>query len=202
MSITALIWSAMVPWLLLLWLFLVLSARRGLFAGLLGGVAASAALVLPWWGHPLPYWSRALMADFSVPTAGLLLAAVGAMVFGKTLFRPRDWSAAWIFGTMASLALYPSALGLGPRNFDAYALGWPWLFWGQSAVLFGAVALAAASLLWRANRFGFLLLVAMLGFSAGFQESRNLWDYVVDPLFGGVAILMLLRKVVARVRSR
>jgi hypothetical protein len=142
------------------------------------------------------------MADFSVPTAGLLAAAVGSMVFGKQLFRSRDWGAAWIFGALASLALYPSALGLGPRNFDAYALGWPWLFWGQSGVLFGAVALAAAGLLWRGNRFGFLLLVGMLGFSAGFQESRNLWDYLVDPLFGGVAIVALLRTLRLRVRGR
>jgi hypothetical protein len=85
-------------------------------------------------------------------------------------------------------------LGLGPRNFDAYALGWPWLFWGQAAVLFGAVALAAAGLILRGNRFGYVLLLTLAGYASGFQESTNLWDYLVDPVYGAVALLWVLWK--------
>lgn len=198
---TASFWSALVPWLLLVWLFLVLSGRRGVVGGFVCAVAAAAVLVFPWWGHPLPYWSRALLANFSIPTAGLLVVAVIGMVRRRPLFEPQDWRAAWIFGAVASFALYPSALGLGPRSFDAYALGWPWLFWGQSGVLFGGVALATAFLLWRGNRFGFLLLAGLVAFSAQLQESQNLWDYLVDPLFGGFSILLVSRRLLSRHRG-
>ena len=100
--------------------------------------------------------------------------------------------AAWIFGAVASLSLYPSALGLGPQNFDSYALGWPWLFWGQSLALFGGAGLAAASLIWRGNRFGYVLVLALLGYAVGFQESENLWDYLLDPVYGAVSLLVVL----------
>lgn len=193
MSAGASLWTVLVPWLVLMWAFLRVSGRRGWTGGFVCGTAAAAVLMFPWCGHPLPFWIRTLMANFSVPLAGLLAVAVSGRVSGRSLFSTADWNAAWVFGAFAAVALYPSALGLGPRNFDAYALGWPWLFWGESVVLFAGVAVAAAALLWRGNRFGVLLLLALLAYSAGFQESENLWDYVLDPVFAAAALAGSLR---------
>jgi len=188
------IWTALVPWLLLWWVFQRVIGRRGWGALLISGVVALAAVWFPWFRYPLPFWSASLSANFSVVMAVLLVIGILDRARGAAIFRDAEWWAAWIFGAMAALALYPSALGLGPRNFDAYALGWPWLFWGQSAVLFGVAALAAAGLILRGNRFGYVLLLALLGNAVGFQESTNLWEYLIDPVYGAVALLWVLWK--------
>ena len=186
------VWTALVPWLLLWWIFQRIIGRRGWGAALVAGGVALAAVWFPWFGHAIPYWSASLSANFSVVMAVLLAVGIIDRARGPGLFRAGDWRAAWIFGAAAALLLYPSALGLGPRNFDAYALGWPWLFWGQSGVLFGAVAAVAAGLILVGNRFGYVLLVATAGYATGFQESTNAWDYLMDPVYGAVALLWVL----------
>lgn len=202
MSQAAEIWTALVPWLLLTWLFLVVSGRRGAVGSLVCAVAAAAVVVFPWWGHPLPYWTRALLANYSLATAGLLIVALVEKGFGRSLFRAQDWNAALVFGTVATLALYPSALGLGPGSFDSYAMGWPWLFWGQAGVLFGAMTATTVILLMRGNRFGLLMLAGLLGYAVGFQESQNFWDYMIDPIFGGISSLIVFWPLILRLRRR
>ena len=108
-----------------------LSGLPGVAGLALAAVVSVAAVWFPWFGHPLPFWSASLSANFSVIMVLLLVVSVFDRAFETGIFRPRDWRAAWIFGGVASVLLYHSALGLGPQNFDAYALGWPWLFWGQ-----------------------------------------------------------------------
>ncbi|MFZ4482848.1 MAG: hypothetical protein ACOYOL_02570 [Chthoniobacterales bacterium] len=201
MSTTVIIWSTLAPFLLLLWLFQRVSGLRGWSGFVLAAVLAVGALLVPWFGPPLSAWSAGLSANFSVIMAGLLFVAIAERTTGRPIFQRGEWKTAWIFGSVASWALYPSALGLGPPNFDSYALGWPWLFWGQSFVLFGAVTLTAAFLLWRGNRFGYLLLLTLAGYALGFQESDNLWDYLLDPVFGAVALLAGLRLIVLRLRQ-
>lgn len=193
MNESVMVWSALVPFFLLLWIFQRVSGVGGWGGLLLGVVLAAAATAFPWLGHPLPYWSAALSANFSPVMMLLLVVSVLDRARPRDLFATADWRAAWWFGGVAALLLYPSALGAGPANFDAYALGWPWLWWGQSVLLFGGASLAAAVLLWRGNRFGFVLLAALLGYAAGFQESDNLWDYLLDPLYGVVSLVALAR---------
>ena len=69
--------------------------------------------------------------------------------------------------------LYPSAVGLGP--LDPYRLGYatPWF-------VLGLLVLAAAGLCGlRPVTLG--LSLAVLAWALGVYESRNLWDYLVDP---------------------
>jgi hypothetical protein len=165
-------------------------------------VLALATILFPWFGHGLPYWSASLSANFSVVMGALLAVGIFDRAGRARLFRARDWNAAWIFGAVASVLLYPSALGLGPQNFDSYALGWPWLFWGQSFWLFGGVSLAAAVLIGRGNRFGYVLLAALAGRVMGFQESNNLWDYLLDPVYGAVSLLVVLWMLARRFNPR
>jgi hypothetical protein len=181
-----------VPLLLLWWIFQRAARLRGWIATSVAGVASLGAVLFPWFGHSLPHWSAGLSANFSVIMAVLLIVGIVSRAGGCGFLRERDWRAAWIFGAVASLLLYPSALGLGPQNFDSYALGWPWLFRGQSLVLFGGAGLTAALLIWCGNRFGYVLLLALLAYAAGFQESENLWDYLLDPVYGAVSLFVVL----------
>ena len=205
MKETVIIWTTLVPFLLLLWFSQRMSGLPGVAGLALAAAVSVAAVWFPWFGHPLPFWSASLSANFSVIMVGLLIVAVLDRAFETSIFRPRDWRAAWIFGAVASVLLYPSALGLGPQNFDAYALGLPWLFWGQSVWLFGGAGFAAALLIWRGNRFGYFVFLAMLGYAARFQESDNFWDYLLDPVYATVSLLavlrMLWRRLIPRSRS-
>jgi hypothetical protein len=201
MSTSILIWSTLAPFLLLLWFFQRVSGLRGWPGFILSLVLAVAALFFPWFGHAVPYWSASLTPNFSVIMAGLLIVAIAGRTTGRAIFGRSEWNTAWIFGAVASWALYPSALGLGPQNFDSYALGWPWLFHAQSGVLMGAVGFTTALLLWRGNRFGYLLLLTLIGYAAGFQESENFWDYLIDPVYGAVALLAVLRMIFLRLRK-
>ena len=192
MKTTVIVWTFMVPLLLLWWIFQRAAGLRGWIPTLIAGVAALGAVMFPWFGHSLPHWSAGLSANFGVITVVLLLAGIFDRASGSSFLGERDWRAAWIFGAVASLLLYPSALGLGPQNFDAYALGWPWLFRSQSLLLFGGVGLTAAWLIWLGNRFGYVLALALLAYATGFQESANLWDYLLDPVFGVASLLVTL----------
>lgn len=202
MKTAVFLWTYLVPWLLLWWIFQRAARLSGWAGTSIAGLAAAAAVFFPWFGHPLPFWSASLSANFSVIMVLLLAVGILDRAGWPGVFRAGEWKAAWIFGAAASLLLYPSALGLGPRNFDAYALGWPWLFRGQSLVLFAGAGLAAALLIWRGNCFGYVLGLALLGYAAGFQESENLWDYLLDPVYGAVSLLVVLGVTLRRVSAR
>ena len=134
-----------------------------------------------------------MAANISVPLLAVLAVSILQRAGGVEVFRAREWKAAWIFGAAASLVLYPSALGLGLRNFDAYSLGWPWLAWLPSLLLFGGVALTAGLLVWRGNRFGWVLATAAAAYLGRWQESNNFWDYLLDPLFGAFSLFAAVR---------
>lgn len=202
MKTAVVVWTFVVPLLLLWWVFQRAAGLRGWSATMVAGAAAAGAVAFPWFGEPLPFWSASLSANFSVIMVALLVVGILDRAGLCAVFRPCDWNAAWIFGAVASLLLYPSALGLGPQNFDSYALGWPWLFWRQSLVLFGGAGLAAALLVLRGNRFGYVLGLALLGYVLGFQESENLWDCLLDPVYGAVSLLVLLWTLLRRAISR
>lgn len=201
MNTATFLWSGVPPFLILCWVFQRVARLEG-FSGLLVAVGGAAGAVLfPWFGHSLPYWTSGLSANFSVVLALLLAAGIGERALGRSLLGAAGWRAAWLFGGLAVLVLYLSALGWG-RQLDVYAFGWPWLFRGSSLLLFGGIGAAAAILLWRANRFGLILLAGLLGYASRFQESDNLWDYLVDPLYGTASLLALLWLAWRRGKSR
>ena len=187
MNTVASIWLASALFLLLLWLLQrLLRGRWGLLFSALG---AALLLIVPILGHPARYWVAALAGNVSVPLVALLVASIAARAGLSPLFRARERRACWIFGAVAAFVLYPSALGLGLRNFDSYALGWPWLDSAVSLALFGAVALTSALLVFRGNRFGWVLVLASVAYLFRIQESQNFWDYLVDPLYAAVSLV-------------
>lgn len=189
MSTSAYLWNACALLLLVTWILQsLLPGRRGLVYSLLGAVLLT---IVPLFGHPLRYWLCGLTPNASVPLALLLLSGILNRAGVAKLLRSQERRAAWIFGAVSAVFLYPSALGLGLRNFDTYSLGWPWLDWRMSSLLFGSVALAAFVLVWRGNRFGWILAVSAVLYLLRVQESRNFWDYIVDPVYTAAALIAL-----------
>lgn len=196
MNTSASLWLSVALFLLLLWLLQrLLRGRWGLLFSALG---AALLLIVPILGHPARYWVAALAANVSVPLVALLVASIAARAGMTPLFRAREWRACWIFGAVAAFVLYPSALGLGLRNFDSYALGWPWLDSAVSLALFGIVALTSALLVYRGNRFGWVLVLSSVAYLFRIQESQNFWDYLVDPLYAALSLLACLAMLVRR----
>lgn len=198
MNTFASLWLSVALFLLLLWLLQRL--LRGHWGLLFSALGAALLLIVPVLGHPARYWVAALAANVSIPLVALLVASIAARAGFHPLFRAQEWRACWIFGAVGALVLYPSALGLGLRNLDSYALGWPWLDSAMSLALFGAVALTSAFLVYRGNRFGWVLLLSSVAYLLRIQESQNYWDYLIDPLYGVASLLACLAMIV-RCRS-
>jgi hypothetical protein len=123
------------------------------------------------------------MDHWSVPLLACLTSAVAQQFFGIELLRRQDRRAAWLFGVVAGIVLYPLALGWGP--YDPYVLGWVF------GPLFAGMGLITAALLWKGNRFGVVLLLSIIAWYAGVPESANYWDCLVDPIYFAACLIAL-----------
>jgi hypothetical protein len=174
------LYAALAPWAALALLLLgrnpYLSRQRIIGSLLL----AFFLLRIPIGGWPLFAWCRTLEMNPSFTLTGLLIVGLWQRLSGRKIFRAQDWSAAWIFGATAALILYP--MGLGLTAIDSYTWGW-----GKFLPL--TEALVAVILLIAGNRFGILLLLPLSGFLLHLQESANFWDAVIDPFYGGFALI-------------
>ena len=188
--------------LILIFVWVLQCAMRGWKGTVIAATLAGIVSIIPFLGHVPRYWLSGLTPNISVPLFALLVISITERAGCPPFFRAREWRAAFLFGAIAALLLYPSALGLGLPSLDVYAIGWPWLVWGHSLLLFGVVAAVAALLVWRANRFGWILVAAALLCWLGGQESRNFWDYLIDPLYAVVSLLGVTKLATDRLRRR
>lgn len=193
--LAAVIVSFVAPMLALMIVFAALAHRlqfnprgAGWCVGL--GLIALGTLMIPVAGLPLARVLAAVMDHWSVPLLALLVACVGKTFFGTELLRHEDRRAMWIFGVVTGVILYPLALGIGP--VDPFAYGW------HFGPLFALVGIVALYLQWRQNRFGVVLLLAIIAWLAGVAESGNLWDCLADPVFFFVSIGALVASLVAK----
>ena len=90
----------------------------------------------------------------------------------------------WI--ALVAIAFYPFALGIG--MLDPYAWGY-----GSIALLVAVIATAFIAWLAGSSRIAIILALAILAWAAGWHESANLWDYILDPFLGIWAIGSLIR---------
>jgi hypothetical protein len=165
---------------------------------LLLGLSSLSLVAVPVGEFSLARWLAAFLGHFSLPLHGVLAVAIWERATGRRLFSGWDWRAAWIFGAVAGMILYPAALGWG--RFDPYTLGW------APAALGAAAGLLTLGLLWRGSWFGLLLLAATLAWPLQLMESANYWDYLIDPVYlvislGGLAALGARRWLVRPARS-
>jgi hypothetical protein len=192
--ITRTFFSELTLWLFLVWLFQMVVKKisrpsQGLIRGviflfLMMALAAS-FLLLPIDGLSVVRWIMSFTSSFSIPLTGLLVISILENAFSWKLFSPRDWHAAWFFGALGSLVLYPSALGLG--RCDTYSWGW------NSSLFLIAVGVSGFFFICLKNRFSILLILAFATFQLQLQPSTNFWDYLIDPFYGVLALVMTLR---------
>ncbi len=150
------------------------------------GVASAALALAPIAALPLAGSLRGVTGDLSVTAFVLLVRFVLRPVFGWEPLEARTRFALQCLVTAGGLVLYPLALGLG--LWDPYRLGY-----GEPLFLAVLLALAVATLVVDLALVTACLSLGVLAWSLGAYESRNLWDYLLDPLvFGwGLSALVL-----------
>jgi hypothetical protein len=138
-------------------------------------LVAAVAVFIPFGDLSAAAYVRGVTGDLSVPTLALAASACVSRIGGRTLFALREWRALLGAVAAAGLLFYPFALGFTP--FDPYALGY-------GSIVFITALLIGTLAAWRAelNLVVLVVVVAAVAYLAGAYESRNLWDYLIDPL--------------------
>ena len=187
------LYAALTPWMALALLFLGRNPFLSRYRIIGSLLLAFFLLRIPVEGWSLFAWCRAFEINDSFTLTGLLGIALCQRLSGRRIFRPQDWDAAWIFGAVTALILYP--MGLGLTSIDPYT-------WGWERILPIAMAAVASILLLTGNRFGIVLLLPLVGFLLHLQESSNFWDALVDPFYGAVSLIVIGWFLLARFRIR
>jgi hypothetical protein len=184
------IWvSFLAPTLALTWLLAAAAGACGLRlpgwkSGVGLGLLSLGMMLILAGGLPTARYLAGVIDHWSLPLIALLVSGLARRFLGVELLRPEDRKAAWYFGALAGVALYPLALGLGP--IDPYGLGW------RFGPLFAGMALLSSVLLWWGNRFGIVLVLAIAAWLFRLPESGNYWDCLLDPVYFIVSLVALV----------
>jgi len=148
-------------------------------------LAAALAVFVPIGELSIAAYVRGVTGDLSMTTLVLAGAACFAQIAGRAPIGHRDNRAVcWILA-LAAAFLYPFALGW--TRFDPYALGY-----GSIEFLTALLLIALAAWWARLQVIVLVVIAATLAYLAGAYESRNLWDYLIDPLASVYALVRLL----------
>jgi len=155
-------------------------------------LAAALAVFVPIGDLSIAAYVRGVTGDLSAATLVLASAACFTHLTGRSLIGHRDRQALCWLLALAAAFLYPLALGWTP--FDPYALGY-----GSIEFVTALLLITLAAWVARLNLIVLVVVVAVLAFLGGAYESRNLWDYLIDPL---VALYAMVRLLAAAAVSR
>jgi hypothetical protein len=147
--------------------------------------AAGIAVFVPFGELSVAAYVRGATGDLSMTTLLLAGAAGIAQLTGRALIGPRDRRVLLCQVAAAAVFLYPFALGW--TQFDPYALGF-----GSVGFVTALLLLTLAAWYARLNLIVLAVTAAMLAYLGGVYESRNLWDYLLDPLVSVYALTWLL----------
>jgi hypothetical protein len=148
------------------------SPRQRIAAGIAGLLVAFCVAIST---RSLLAWGVSAVERPSIPGFVLLFALALSTVRGWLLAPSAEFRFATLAAALAGLALYPAAMGF--FDYDMYVLG----FGGY--LLPATVAGVIAYAIFRGYLVTALVLnVAVATFVADLGESRNLWDYVIDPI--------------------
>ncbi len=158
-------------------------------------LAAALAVFAPIGDLSVAAYVRGVTGDLSIATLVLAGAVCFTQVTGRELIGHRDQQALCWLLALAAAFLYPFALGW--TRFDPYALGF------GSVEFITALLLITLAAWWaRLNLIVLVVVVAVLAFLGGAYESRNLWDYLIDPLVALYAMVRLLAGALGEGRAR
>lgn len=141
-------------------------------AGVLVGVLVASSI--PLWGLSLAGFVRGITGDLSVATLVLLLLAAVRALSGKVVVGDANRRQTLQAFAIAAILFYPFALGL--TMFDPYRLGY-----GNLWFMIALLGLAIWSSLRYSAFFAICIALGVAAWSAGWYESTNLWDYLLDP---------------------
>lgn len=157
-------------------------------------LGAALAVFVPLGDLSIAALVRGVTGDLSVTTLVLAGAACVAQLTGRTVISPRDLRAlSWLLAFGAAF-LYPFALGWTP--FDPYALGY-----GSIGFVTALLLATLAAWYFRCNVAVIIVIAAALAYLAGAYESRNLWDYLTDPVASVYAVVCLLAAALDRPKA-
>jgi hypothetical protein len=145
-------------------------------------LAAAIVLVsIPLWGLSLSGVVRGISGDLSIATLALLALALARTLSGCALIEEANRQLMLRAIAIAAALFYPLALGFSA--FDPYRMGY-----GNLWFMAGLLLLAVWSVLRYSTFFALCIALAVAAWSAGWYESPNLWDYLLDPWLAIYAI--------------
>jgi hypothetical protein len=154
----------------------IFNLRRG-YSYLLA-VTAFIAVTVPVGAMPVAQVTRGIFGDMSITSLILL----GYFFISPTSSRDKSRQL-FILVIITGLLFYPAALGLG--MLDPYQWGYLNSYRGiASPMLFLAALVGVMLIAARLNNDLILLCIAAAtgAFLIGAMESKNIWDYLIDPM--------------------
>ncbi len=145
--------------------------------------AAIVLVSIPLWGLSLSGLVRGITGDLSIATLVLLALALLRTLSGRTLVDDANRQLMLRAIAIIAVAFYP--LSLGFSAFDPYRLGY-----GNLWFMLILLALAIWSVLRYSTFFALCIALAVVAWSAGWYESPNIWDYLLDPWLAIYAIVV------------
>lgn len=178
------LWVRILPWCI------KSPAWRGLVS-----LAAVIIILIPFGELSNAAKLRGLVGDLSMTSLlGMTLISF-SYITGKDYLNRYNRYVLLLSVLCAAAFLYPMTMGM--TFFDPYLLGY-------GSYGFAAVVLLIAVISWyiRAYVMAAALLLAMVAYSVGLYESRNLWDYLIDPVVTLYAVLWLASTVLRNLYQR
>lgn len=147
--------------------------------------------LLPINGLSLAAYLRGGIGDVSITTLLLLCSMLAKPWLSCATLDNKNRFALFGLIALAALALYPMALGIGA--FDPYHLGY-----GNAPFVTTVLLIALAAWYWKTYWVALCIACATLAWAAGWYESTNLWDYLIDPFVAGYALVMISSQAMKR----
>jgi len=154
--------------------------RRALLLG-----AVFALLLIPFGGMPFAAYVRGMTGDLSITTLVLLCCTMLRPWCGCVEVQDKHRLALLTLIALAALGLYPMALGVGEH--DPYRLGY-----GNLQFIAALLLLALAAWFRGYTMIALCIALGTLAWTAGWYESDNLWDYLIDPFVAIYALAAIM----------
>ncbi len=148
--------------------------------------AVFALMLIPFGDMPLAAYVRGMTGDLSITTLVLICCALSRHWFGCGTADTRIRQVLMLSIALAALALYPMALGVSV--FDPYRLGY-----GEPLFVAALLLVALAAWIRKYHLIASCIALAILAWAAGWYESDNLWDYLLDPWIAIYALFVIAR---------
>jgi hypothetical protein len=148
--------------------------------------AVFALMLIPFGDMPLAAYVRGATGDLSITTLVMIGCALSRNWRGCGTVDARARRTLLLTVALAALALYPMALGFSA--FDPYRLGY-----GDPLFVTSLLLVALAAWIRKYHLIASCIAFAILAWTAGWYESGNLWDYLLDPWVAIYALLIIAR---------